>query len=66
MSEQTDPRDVLVVGGGISGLSAAFELSEDPGVRVTLIEADPFRSTAPPEKLLSAGEWVQLQQICAR
>ena len=34
-------RHVLVAGGGIAGLAAAFELSEDPDVRITVLEAEP-------------------------
>ncbi|WP_134726176.1 hypothetical protein [Paracoccus luteus] len=30
-----------------------------------LIEADPFRTAPPARPILSAGEWVQLQQICS-
>lgn len=33
---------------------------------LTLIEADPYRATDPPEPLMTEGEWVQLQQICSR
>ena len=32
--------DVLVVGGGVIGLAAAYHLSKTPGVRVTLLERD--------------------------
>jgi protoporphyrinogen/coproporphyrinogen III oxidase len=34
----TQPRHVVVVGGGVSGLAAAWELSALPGVRVTVLE----------------------------
>ena len=34
-----DERHLVVVGGGITGLAAAWEASSDPGVRVTLLEA---------------------------
>jgi len=37
----TDTRSVLVVGGGLAGLTAACELA-DAGMRVTLIEKRPF------------------------
>ena len=47
--------------------SQPYARSLDPSGEtvLTLIEADPFRTTAPPEPLMSGGEWVQLQQICA-
>lgn len=31
---------IAVVGGGVSGLAAAWELSADPGIEVTVLEAD--------------------------
>lgn len=31
---------LVVIGGGIAGLAAAWECSEDPGVRITVLEAD--------------------------
>lgn len=33
------PKDVCVIGGGIAGLAAAYELAERDNVRVTLLEA---------------------------
>lgn len=34
------PMHVVVVGGGVTGLAAAWEASADPAVRVTVLEAD--------------------------
>lgn len=34
-------KNIAVVGGGISGLVSAFELSEDPGLNITVIEGSP-------------------------
>ncbi len=36
----TDDRHLVVVGGGITGLAAAWEASAVPGLRVTVLEAD--------------------------
>ncbi|KAK3821184.1 MAG: amine oxidase [Benniella sp.] len=33
------PRNVVVVGGGVAGIAAAIELSKNPNVHVTLLEA---------------------------
>ena len=47
--------------------SQPYARSLDPSGEtvLTLIEADPWRSSEP-EPLASEGEWLQLQQICAR
>lgn len=47
--------------------SEPYARSVDPSGEsvLTLIEADPFRTTSPPEPLMTDGEWIQLQQICA-
>jgi len=41
MSEKVARREVVVVGGGISGLKSALEAA-DQGARVTLVEESPF------------------------
>lgn len=51
---------------GVSSQPYARSLDPSGETVLTLIEADPFRATAPPEPLVSEGEWVQLQQICSR
>ena len=40
ISEKTTMRDVVVIGGGLSGLAAGYEL-ERRGVRYTMIEVKP-------------------------
>ena len=47
--------------------SEPYARSLDPSGEsvLTLIEADPYRTTPPAEPLMTDGEWVQLQQICA-
>ena len=61
--------DLLLARMQATGVPAApYARSLDPSGETVLplIEADPFRTTAPPEPLMSGGEWVQLQQVCSR
>ncbi|WP_273503338.1 hypothetical protein [Paracoccus sphaerophysae] len=51
---------------GVSSQPYARSIDPTGETVLTLIEADPYRASAPLQPLLSAGEWVQLQQICAR
>ena len=37
--------DVLVVGAGQAGLGAAHELSQDPGLRILVLDRDPVGQT---------------------
>ena len=39
-SSQDNNKKILIAGGGISGLSAAFELSEDPNIDITIVESN--------------------------
>lgn len=50
--------DYVVVGGGSGGAAAAARLSEDPAVRVALIEAGP--SDVGDDAILSATRWMEL------
>ena len=44
----TDSTQVLILGGGLAGLSFAIAVAtEAPGLKVTLLEAQPFRSGSP-------------------
>ncbi len=36
----SDPVDILIAGGGSAGCALAARLSEDPGTRVLLVEAE--------------------------
>lgn len=50
---------------GVSSEPYARSLDPSGETVLTLIEADPYRETAPAEPLMTDGEWVQLQQICS-
>lgn len=39
-NSQDSNKKILIAGGGISGLSAAFELSEDPNIDITIVESN--------------------------
>ena len=51
---------------GVSSQPYARSLDPSGETVLTLIEADPWHSSDPPEPLMTEGEWLQLQQICAR
>ncbi|MFE7131890.1 GMC family oxidoreductase [Streptomyces sp. NPDC057638] len=61
MSEQSGPLpayDYVVVGGGTAGAVIAARLSEDPGVRVCVLEAGP--SDVGDEAILRLDRWMAL------
>ena len=55
MSDKSTPREVVVVGGGITGLTAALEAAGS-GARVALVEESPFLGGL----LLNAGAYLLL------
>ncbi|MFV0384607.1 hypothetical protein [Paracoccus sp. (in: a-proteobacteria)] len=50
---------------GISSEPYARSIDPTGQAVLGLIEADPFRTTPPPKPLLTAPQWLALQQICA-
>ncbi|GAB4387018.1 hypothetical protein [Albidovulum sp.] len=62
------PLTRLLEAFGAAGVpTTPFAYAIDPGGETTLplIEADPFRDIAPPAPVMSDGDWVALQGICA-
>lgn len=50
---------------GVSSQPYARSIDPSGETVLALIEADPYRSAPPPDRLMSEGEWLQLQQICS-
>lgn len=50
---------------GVSSEPYARSLDPSGESVLSLIEADPYRTATPAQPLMTDGEWVQLQQICA-
>lgn len=51
MPEQKNPSDVLIIGGGMVGVTLALLLAREPGLRITLVEAVTLPALIPGEPL---------------
>ncbi|MGP9652492.1 FAD-binding protein, partial [Glutamicibacter sp. AOP38-B1-38] len=54
----TNEFDYIVIGGGSAGAAAAARLSEDPAVRIALVEAGPDDRGL--EEVLQLNRWMEL------
>lgn len=51
MQEQSAANEVLIIGGGMVGVTLALLLAQEPGLAVTMVEAAPFPALVPGEPL---------------